>query len=424
MPVVPFSTYARYCLDNDRMDCLCGLDSQDMETTLEEFWHRFRILHPQHEIFALADRGEVLLRRMLPVYSHVDEGRTYKSKAFFILSVHGALGAGTRSYNKRVSRVRKLHIKKDPMKMNFCGNSWGNQFMIFSLAREVSLENPDAMNILLANFAGDMNFVARDGITSSNGKQKLWALHIGIKGDLPALARIGELQRCFTRMPRFAHTKMKCPGICWLCLAGKEGTTKDETIEFEEFHGHAKWKETILKEPPWERVPQALQDLPVVPGEEASLLRTDLWHNWHNGLGKQWLACSFVMMATLDVLVGGSMDAKFEMLSEEYVSWARRSHIHPFLRRLTRNTFEYESMKSSPVGSWNKAAVTTHLMLFLGSFCETHVDGKRNEPMLVAIVPCLLLPSIVHCISRLCAVVVVLLLFGFRFGWFWGSFVV
>ena len=189
-------------------------------------------------------------------------------------------------------------------------------------------------------------------------------------------------------MPRHVSARAKCPGICFLCLAGKEGDTEAESTPFEEMHAGAKWKATIMQEAPWTDLPHVMQGLPWVPGEEASFLKTDLWHNWHNGIGKIWLACSFVMLATLNVLQGGSVDSKFEELTGEFLSWAQRAGISPYLRQLNRDTFSFQTNNSDPQGSWSKAAATTQLMLFLSSFCDDRVEGRTADPLLTAIATC------------------------------------
>ena len=361
-----------------------------MENTLAEYWHRFQKLHPRHEIFRTASERQVKLCRTIPVYSHVDEGRTYRSKALLLFSVHGALGTGTRSYNRRMG-VRRVHIKADRMKLNFTGNTWGNQFLVFSLAREAFSDNPASLDLLLSTVAGDMKYLATHGTTSSSdttGSKRLWVLHLGVKGDLPALAKVGHLQRCFTRMPRFGNARANCVGICWLCRAGQESPDEDQNIPFEDFGGNAKWKTTVLDPatPPWQVLPAILYGLPCVPGEEPACLKTDFWHNWHNGLGKSWLASSFVVMNTLGVLHGASVDSKFEDLSNEYILWARHARITPYLRHLSRETFAFETMTSSPNGVWSKAEVTTQLMLFLSALCESRIDGRTDDPILLAIV--------------------------------------
>ena len=385
-PLICFSKWVTYLLDENKLSFLCGdfENEESMEATLEEFWHRYRALHPHHQLFAMAEQNQVSLKRCIPVYSHIDEGRTYKSKALTILSVHGALGKGTRSFNKRFG-IRKFHIKRDPMKMNFQGSTWGTHFIIFSLLRAASVENPAALNKLISHFAEDMSRLARNGVYNSIGARRVWIMHIGVKGDLPALAKIGALERSFTRMARHVNGRARCPGICWLCMAGKEGETVEDSVAFEEFHAEAKWKSTMMLESPWSSLPPIMRGLPWTAGEEPSFLKTDLWHNWHNGLGKIWLACSFVMLATMDILQGGSIDAKFEELTVEFLSWARRFRISPYLRQLNRDSFSFATNNSNPQGSWSKAAVTTQLMLFLSFFLEARVVGRTDDPILCGI---------------------------------------
>ena len=388
-PMILFSNWVQYLLDNDKLHAVTGLEDGERNVFLREFWIRYRRLNPEHEAFRLAARGDLRLEETIPVYSHIDEGRTYRGKPLLVLSVHGALGFGTRSFNKRMQGmgVRRMHIKRNPMKLNFVGSTWGSQFLIFSMTNDASVANPFALDLAMSTFAGDMNSLARLGISSTNGRKKVWILHIGVKGDLPALAKVGQLRRSYARMPRFANTRGKCAGICWLCLAGKEAESEAGCVPFEQFGPTAKWKRTVLQEQPWADIPVIMRDLPWVQGEEPKFLKTDLWHNWHNGVGKIWVACAFVYLAALDVVAGPSMDNKFEVTSEAYRTWARQERISPYLKQLSRETFGYESKNSSPTGSWNKAAVTTHLMLFLSAFCAEHVVGKRTEPILLAIVP-------------------------------------
>ena len=195
LPIVTVSSWVRYLMDNSLIQQLCGVTIDALEPLLQEFWQRFRAIHPTHAVFAPA--STVPLHRLVPIYAHIDDGRTYKSKALTVLSIHGCLGKGTRSYVRRMG-TRKIHLKRSSMPMNFVGATWSNQFLFGSLLRAVNHDSPMALDLLLGRFAADLAELATEGVTSSNG-ERLWLQVLGLKGDLPALQKAGSFVRHFGR---------------------------------------------------------------------------------------------------------------------------------------------------------------------------------------------------------------------------------
>ena len=87
-------------------------------------------------------------------------------------------------------------------------------------------------------------------MTSSNGQQKVHMVHIGTKGDLPALQKLGKFARSFSHVPRAARARKPCPGVCHLCDAGVEGG--DRAIPFEDMSPQAAWVDTLHTRVAWE----------------------------------------------------------------------------------------------------------------------------------------------------------------------------
>ena len=78
---------------------LVGVSSWNkMKAVLQEFWNRFRGLDPNHPVFTLEQNGILSLDRLVPYYTHSDEGRTFRDGALWVLNTHGVLGRGTVSY--------------------------------------------------------------------------------------------------------------------------------------------------------------------------------------------------------------------------------------------------------------------------------------------------------------------------------------
>ena len=220
-------------------------------------------------------------------------------------------------------------------------------------------------------------------VYNSSGSQRLYAIHLGLKGDLPALSKIGSFKRSFARGPKSA-TGGKSVGVCFLCLAGRE--TVDPPIDFENFSRSAPWRSTYLTELPYDKVPAVLVGLPWgTPSEGPLFFKHDFWHHWHNGVAKTFIASSFVIINTSGLLEGRSIDARFQSLTEDYKAFCKNARISPYLKELTRETFGMDSSKVFPKGSWNKAQVSTQLMLYLGDFCHRFVVDKSDDVLLLAI---------------------------------------
>ena len=162
LPFVPFSNWVRYLMD-ERLasDQLVGVPETEMQATLTEFWQRYEKIHPQHAMFK---QPNLDLSRTVPVFSHIDEGRTYKRAGICILSVHGALGKGTRSWQRRF-RVRKPNLKRSGLAMNYVRNTWSTQFLCCSLVRSAYAKDSKPLDMVMLRFASDMAMLSEHGVS-------------------------------------------------------------------------------------------------------------------------------------------------------------------------------------------------------------------------------------------------------------------
>ena len=162
-PYIPLTDWVTYLLDvGMAAETLCGTSEAEMPGLLTEYWLRYKAIHPQHAIF----RMNFDMSQCVPMYSHIDEGRTYKKGGILILSCHGALGRGTRNYRLRIGRmVRKQTLKQTGMPLNYTGSSWATQFMIASLVRTAYAKKPEVLDKLLQTFAEDMACLAYYGVS-------------------------------------------------------------------------------------------------------------------------------------------------------------------------------------------------------------------------------------------------------------------
>ena len=381
-PVLKFSSWLRYLIDTKRAPSqLCGVKTmQEMHQRLLLFWERFEALYPEHEVFVRARSNAIDLSHSIPVWSHTDEGRSQKKWALLVISVHGALGRGTSQFLEEVSKDPAL---RHHMGLNFVGPSWGTQFLFTTMMRTLHQKHPEALAQLYQVFARDMSECALQGVTGKDGCH-LYAVQLGTKGDLPALVKAGNLIRSFSRVPKASSSRALCNGICHWCDAGLEG---DNPVPFEDLSARPGWAETCWRTTPWLERPPMLEGQLLHAGKESFFYRLDIWHNFHCGLARIWLASSFVVLFNLAVVAGSSVEQRLASLTADYKAFCKQHRLAPHIHEFSRDNLNYDTEKAWPVGKWNKGAASTHMMLFLQSLLEERVVGRTNDVLLLAIVP-------------------------------------
>ena len=391
-PFIRFSVWLQYLGLTRIMRQLCGVSSLGkLKSVLGEFWRRFRAINPNHDIFEMSDAGTIDLKFTIPYYSHSDEGRSYKKEALWIFSVHGAIGRGTRNYLKKGKQKTPLH--RNQMGMNFVGPTLGSQFLFATMLREVASKNPGSIEKLLEIFAEDAAALARDGLTIEGVKLRF--LHIGNKGDLPALAKVASLKRKFYNCPRAPRSKKACVGVCHQCLAGQEADPSKGMVAypFEDLSTRPAWETTIDQVEPWDETPSILRGLPIDGSAKSQFFCFDIWHIFHLGIAKHFLASSFVAIveSALHVLQPfRSIEAKFQFLSQEYGAFCRSQKISMWVSEISRDTLQWPQGSACPIGKWNKGSASTTIMLFLGHVCQKYIDeSTEDDEMLLLIVSCL-----------------------------------
>ena len=296
-PYIKLSTWIQLLLDTNRLARqFAGVPTiQKMKPVLSEFWKRFKQIHPNHGIFDLAESGSLSLDSTIPFYSPTDEGRSYKHLPIWILSSHGAIGRGTRLYLG--AGKHRAPLRRNSMGLNFAGKSWATNFMFAAVMKTVSVECPDAISQLVAQYADDVRMLLEQGVRSRDGQTQIWMAHIATKGDLPALVKLGGMKRSYSNV-RGPTSKKACQGICHLCLAGQETDPARgvAAVPFEDVGPGATWTSTIAQELPWDRnaLPPILEGLPLQVEEQIKFFSTDLWHNVHLGVCKHFVASAVV----------------------------------------------------------------------------------------------------------------------------------
>ena len=341
-PWVKVSSWARFLLETGAFPRqLVGVDSfAKMRGVLQEFWNRYRGMAADHPVFGLERNGVISLDRLVPYYSHTDDGVTFKDGAIMVLSVHGVLGRGTRTYLK--AKAHQMPLDQNEMGMNYVGNTWGTHCLVGTMLK--AIQTPGNISTLFSAFAADAKSLLHDGLEAGElGGEKIWMCHLGMKGDMPALVKVARFQRSFSHVPMASSSKQPCSGVCWLCLAGREGPGNQPLYPYEDVGMSPAWEPTMGVEAPWAQAPSILEGLGLTEKQSIEFFVPDFFHNVHLGVLKSFTSSAIVVMIQSEDQVPcfdgcGSIEARFAALSAVYKEfWGERGH-KPFIQELSRDT--------------------------------------------------------------------------------------
>ena len=105
----------------------------EIQDVLREFWRRYSLDTPDHQVFSASLTGTVCLQRCIPYFIHGDEGRSHKRKGVMLLSVQGALGKGTSSFVRRF--VQSKFERDRRMGVNISGHSFGSRLLFAGMLK-------------------------------------------------------------------------------------------------------------------------------------------------------------------------------------------------------------------------------------------------------------------------------------------------
>lgn len=384
-PFIKLSDWMKYLIDTNRLSrqMVGAANLTKMKAILGEFWRRQKAVRPDSAFFEFAAAHGLPLNQCIPFLSHTDEGRSYKHLPLFVLSSHGAVGRGSRSW--LAQGKHKAPLRRNAMGLNMVGSTWSTNFIFCSAAKNV-IQEPGALDKILEVYSDDVYKLMTEGLQSADG-QRWWFIHLATKADLPALQKLTNSYRSFGNVPRAASSRNPCKGICYLCSAGQEADPVAglPAIPYEDVSRNADWVRTTAQQVPWNTLPAILTNLPLSTEEKIRFFRTDLWHNAHLGVLKQFTACAFVAIVEsgMGCLPAGSIEAKFSWLTGLY-----RQHFRtpPFVSEISRDTMCFPASTASPIGKWSKGSASAEMMSFLDAFCRDYIVGHTEDRLLLSIV--------------------------------------
>ena len=259
-PVFRIRDFLGAISDAGKSDLLfCG----HTESDYMDFWEMWRLLQPQHPIYRTHERNG-RLKQCVPMFFYADEGTGQKRRGLMVLQYQPILGHGS-------SRASDLNMSQ---------NSLSTRFLFSVLAAHIysgKLKKNKPLHCLVEHFAKEMGSLFEEPIMMEWGGKlrQVYLVCLGIKGDLAAIVKIGQLTRNYQRE---TPTKPAGPGICHLCHGGKAGCAW-HNISFENMK---KMKEDL--EPPWKKEPHLVSLIPQCPLHKPEFFHLDLFHCAHKGV--------------------------------------------------------------------------------------------------------------------------------------------
>ena len=264
-PVLKVTDFLQALAEANKLPLLWGSTNNESYTeVLPKFWRRWKAHDPLHAVFS-EHKGR--MAHVLPLQIHGDEGETLKKTGVMILNWQSPIGFGLAGSDDDPSA----------MSLNYVGNSYATRFL-YTVCHKKSYakEKSYVLSGIMQGLSEELVDLFHNGITVNLGGRKatFYVALLGLKGDWPIQARLGNLSRHFARKGVFKVSDKS--GFCHLCRAGEQGYDPNN------YGRDAAWRDTFLKFPPWNsegplcRVPQS-------PAKEF-IHKFDVFHTLHKGV--------------------------------------------------------------------------------------------------------------------------------------------
>ncbi|CAE7036774.1 unnamed protein product [Symbiodinium sp. CCMP2456] len=343
-PVLPIKHFLKALADGNQLSRLWGSTNSGSYTEiLPRFWRRWKAHDPQHAVFS-EHRGR--MAQVLPLQLHADEGQTLKKTAIMIWNFQSILGFGLASSDDCESA----------MALNYTGSSYATRFLYTVCHKRFYKKDKSYFDGIMQGLADELVDLFYNGVTVNLAGQQttFYAALVGLKGDWPIQARIGNLTRHFCRKGVFQVSATS--GICHLCRAGEQGYNANDYTE------QAAWRDTYLTCPPW--------DCEGVFAE---------------------LAGSGIVVITDYALAGpGDIPTQLDAIYVLAVQHCKATKTPLHMDALTRHLLGFAADFDYPVGNWFKGADTAAMCSFLEAFWANHLaETSESDEYLHGILRCL-----------------------------------
>ena len=367
LPYLKLSDWCKMLIGNGLWHHLAGLREPDPERTSaiwREFWARYRLINPSHEIYK---RTDIDLGSVCAMMLHGDEGRSQKKAAILVLAAHSILGFGLRT--SKVPKNERLS-----MNLNYESPTWTTRFLLAVAPRWVYADDDDQMQDIMRAISIDLKALYDEGLPGPDGKQ-VYFCPLAMMGDWPFIAKCGGLGRSFWNVSKHANARSEPKGICHRCQADRRGWL---------------WEDFEVATPPWLLSENTLSPftfepavlmLPMDKTNTPKFFAWDLFHAWHLGAGKSFMATAFVLLCMSSIYFG-SIDSRIEKGNADFMSWCKANNMRPYIRRLSKENLGWQQTSNFPSGGWSKGETTRVLTKFFLHQYKMHAASVQDDVLL------------------------------------------
>eukprot|EP00438_Fugacium_kawagutii_P003442 Skav200195 [mRNA] locus=scaffold2383:347672:348328:- [translate_table: standard] len=200
---------------------------------------------------------------------HADEGTSVKKKALMVLQYQPLLGKGSRK-RKRDDEIPGI---------NLLGHSLTTRFLFSVMLAKMynRKEKNQPLLALVRHMCLQLKDMFYEGVTVNiDGKsEQIFLVTIAMKGDWPALSKLGRLVRHHGRMTVSAEDGK---GICHLCHGGMRG----HAWHIISYTNMAAMR--VDFQLPWSRESDLTREIPMDPAFKAAFFKVDIFHTCHKGV--------------------------------------------------------------------------------------------------------------------------------------------
>ena len=326
------------------------------------------------EVFHDIETGLVSAETLVPVLIHGDGGRTYKRDELMVAQFQPVLSKGTR---------KSIVAKPGSVGVNLKGHSFTTRFLFSVLQKQMYSTDPVTFSRWLEEFGKDLQQLYYNGIFHERTQKTLKFCVVGVKGDLPFLAKAANMTRTFLniRKHRPGPNSKPLTGCCWLCLAGSE--QPDGPIPFEDFSATAQWISTqgSSNPYPWDAFPPFMQYLPFALRDAPSFFKVDILHVYHLGIGRDFAASSLVYILT-NHYEGTSVAENIEAMNNDLKVFLRTTKRQLHFRNLFKQMLGFTSSSTYPSGHWSKGMDTPVMIYFVEWLLNKFGGASRIDLLL------------------------------------------
>ena len=359
VPILHVPDWMTYMLHKEPRVLLGGYDVRDPEVRwhLRAFWHVYRDEDTSHEIFTYhSDR----LHACIPFFLYLDEGRGYRKSPVMIIAFESLFGVGTKANYDRMSRGRRCYTDDDEH-FGACldaqlhtskGSSLMSRFAITAIPHQwyrttKQIDRSHVFHNTVTKISEKCRDLFYNGCQDMHG-QTWYGVLVGIKGDSPALCKIGKLTASFNRLGKDKR-------VCHMCMAGLDD------LPWEDVSNRASWQSTLYEDRSWDAQNiSALLSIPYDASKPEALFKNDAFHVVKYGIGRHFTASCLVSLVFLDIFPGerNNVEVRLERAYADFRWACRQLKSCPNVKGFTREILHLKKNQHFPWGGYKGSDCT------------------------------------------------------------------